>query len=136
MIQELTVEKLKDVYELGKLIKTNFSELYSFDTLVKDSNKTYIYLFNDEVIGFLHVQLMFDEINIINIAVSSKFQNKGYGYKLLEYLIHKYPGKQFFLEVNIKNISAINLYKKIGFETINIRKAYYDGVDALVMQRK
>ena len=40
------------------------------------------------------------------------------------------------LEVNEKNDSAINLYKKIGFYLINIRKKYYGNEDALIMRKE
>lgn len=41
------------------------------------------------------------------------------------------------LEVNSKNLGAIHLYKKLGFETIRVRKKYYHGIDdALIMNLK
>ena len=40
------------------------------------------------------------------------------------------------LEVASKNIAAINLYEKFGFEIVNVRKNYYpDGDDAYLMAR-
>lgn len=40
------------------------------------------------------------------------------------------------LEVNEKNISAINLYKKYGFQIIGTRKKYYDNnFDAYIMTK-
>jgi ribosomal protein S18 acetylase RimI-like enzyme len=40
------------------------------------------------------------------------------------------------LEVNVENISAINLYKKFAFEKATIRKNYYGNKDAVLMIRK
>ena len=40
------------------------------------------------------------------------------------------------LEVNEKNLPAIHLYKKRGFETVGIRKKYYDNkFDAYIMTK-
>jgi ribosomal-protein-alanine N-acetyltransferase len=45
-----------------------------------------------------------------------------------------------FLEVDNKNVSALGLYRKLGFKTVAERKAYYTAKDgtkstALVMRR-
>ena len=34
----------------------------------------------------------------------------------------------FTLEVSEKNVIAINLYKSYGFESVGIRKKYYEGI--------
>jgi ribosomal protein S18 acetylase RimI-like enzyme len=58
---------------------------------------------------------------------------------LLKWLIAKAPeGQKFFLDVECQNIPAIELYKKIGFEFVSIRKGYYPqlsapALDAFVM---
>ena len=43
--------------------------------------------------------------------------------------------EKVLLEVRESNISAINLYSKCGFKEINRRKNYYDGEDAIIMER-
>jgi ribosomal-protein-alanine N-acetyltransferase len=43
--------------------------------------------------------------------------------------------KPIMVEVNQNNVQAINLYKKIGFKQIDIRRKYYpNNEDALIMQ--
>ena len=45
--------------------------------------------------------------------------------------------KTITLEVNEHNLYAINLYKKFNFDTVGIRKKYYDGKDtAIIMNKK
>ena len=45
--------------------------------------------------------------------------------------------KDITLEVNINNISAINLYKKYDFKEVGLRKKYYNNCDdALIMTLK
>ena len=40
------------------------------------------------------------------------------------------------LEVKVDNINAIKLYEKFDFKVIHTRRGYYNGVDALIMERK
>jgi ribosomal protein S18 acetylase RimI-like enzyme len=43
---------------------------------------------------------------------------------------------KIFLEVSDKNIHAIKLYERNGYEKISVRKNYYsDGSDAIIMQK-
>ena len=43
--------------------------------------------------------------------------------------------KKITLEVNINNTIALNLYKKFNFKEVAIRKGYYNGIDAILMER-
>ena len=60
-------------------------------------------------------------------------RKKGIGSKLLNEII-KMDCKHIMLEVNTKNIGAVNLYKKNNFKIINTRKNYYKTDDAYVME--
>jgi ribosomal-protein-alanine N-acetyltransferase len=87
-------------------------------------------------IGFLEYSLAEDVIDIVDIFVNESQRRKGYACKMMSELLQKYPNCEVFLEVRISNLPAINLYKKFGFVTINIRKNYYENEDALLMMRK
>ena len=135
MIRELVKEDVTKVINLGITLNNNFNNLYDFDSLNTEVNKTYVIEDNNELIGFIHFQDLIDEIDIIDVVIDEKFRNKGYATKLFNYLFNFY-NKRFILEVNEDNINAINLYKKLGFIKINRRKGYYNGVDAIIMERK
>lgn len=89
--------------------------------------------------AFIFIQVVDTSVDILTIGVHPDFRKKGFAQLLLEYLINKAPFEQaFFLEVERTNTAAINLYKKVGFKEISIRKGYYPkvnggAVDALVM---
>eukprot|EP01035_Chromulina_nebulosa_P016920 gene16920-22411_t len=58
---------------------------------------------------------------ITNLSVNPTYRNKGIGTKLLEEAITKakdWGHEQVYLEVEDDNISAINLYKKLGFQML------------------
>ena len=135
MIRELTNKDLIKVKELGSLLNKNFDKLYDYNSLNGEVNKTYVIEENNVVIGFIHIQDLFDEIDVIDVVIGEHHRNKGYATKLFEYILDIY-NKKFILEVNENNNKALNLYNKLGFKEINRRKGYYSGIDAIVMERK
>jgi ribosomal-protein-alanine N-acetyltransferase len=51
--------------------------------------------------------------------------------------MRQYKAKDCYLEVRVSNFQAINMYKKLGFETARTVRGYYaDGEDAAIMTRK
>ena len=99
----------------------------------------FILFINDEIIGFLNINKLYEKIDIVNINILEKYQQRGYSKLLMDELI-KYKNnnniENITLEVNKNNYKAINLYKKYGFIEVGIRKAYYNGVDGILMERK
>lgn len=90
--------------------------------------------------GYSFWQMIVDECHILNFAVSSEKQGKGFGSFLLERILkvaENVGAQRATLEVRIGNKQAIGLYEKFGFTVIAMRKNYYvdDGnkEDALVM---
>ena len=47
---------------------------------------------------------------------------------------NRFHEETIMLEVSTDNRPAINLYKKVGFQIINVRKNYYENKDAYVMK--
>jgi len=105
----------------------------------QNKNNLVIGVFNqDELIGYCFILIAQTEAEILNIAIDINFQRKGLGEKLLKECIERLKSqkvKNLFLEVRQSNHAAKNLYSKIGFKTIGIRKNYYsDNEDANMMQ--
>ena len=93
-----------------------------------------LYLEKDQIIGYIYYSDIYDRIEIIEFEVKEKHRKQGYGEKLLNALIKE--KKPITLEVNKNNQPAINLYTKLGFNTVAIRKGYYKGIDGLLMEKK
>jgi len=77
--------------------------------------------------------------DIQTIAVSNEHRSKGLGRELMHRLIaecRRVRISEVFLEVRADNPIAQELYVKLGFEQIDLRKRYYqpDNVDAIVMR--
>ena len=90
-----------------------------------------------EVLGFAGVHIIAGEGYITNIAVSENARRRGIGEMMLERIIDICKGKCTFLtlEVRESNMGARALYEKFGFETIGIRKGFYEKPieDAVIM---
>ena len=110
---------------------------YKEDYIISMSNnsKYYAYELNNEYIGFICILDLDTELEIIDVFVLPKYQGNGYGDKLLKYILDNYKNRNYFLEVNINNEKAINLYKKNGFDILTTRKHYYKDEDAYVMSK-
>jgi ribosomal-protein-alanine N-acetyltransferase len=91
-----------------------------------------------EVVGFIGCWLIADEVHISTLAVHPAFRGHGIGRTLLEETLDQSArrGAEIAtLEVRVTNATAINLYRKMGFEVVGRRPGYYrdNGEDALLM---
>jgi len=100
-----------------------------FTTSIENSNNLcYCLSLNGRTIGYLIAMLAVDTADILNIGIDSDFQRKGYGTALLNHLIEELKKRnigEILLEVRVGNKSAIQFYKRQGFEEISVRKNYY-----------
>lgn len=84
---------------------------------------------NNHIIGFTAVCVTMPEVEILTCAVLPKYQGRGIGKMMIRKLIHTYQQQgmhKIFLDVNVTNTTAINLYQRQGFQHIHTRKAYYN----------
>ena len=136
MIKEVNNDDLKLIREL----ENNFSFVLNNveEDLVNNPFSHYVvYLDNEKILGYINYYLMYDRAEIANFNVLDKYQHKGIGTKLLNYVINFLEDKvnNITLEVKIDN-PAIELYKKVGFIKVSERKGYYKGIDGVLMERK
>ncbi|MGH1464329.1 MAG: GNAT family N-acetyltransferase [Cognatishimia sp.] len=93
--------------------------------------------------GFALGRVISDEVELLTLAVSPKYQSRGVGRQILgkfhSKALHR-GAKTAFLEVAKTNTRAINLYISNNYIQVGTRTAYYllsDGrkVDALILSR-
>ena len=137
MIRKAQINDIDLINELGIQANSNFLNTYNILKYLNDSN--YIILVNKEckINAFMILYKNIDYYELELIVVDKDFRNKKIATKLFNYFETNYlkTGDIILLEVAINNENAIKLYKKFNFETINIRKKYYDGIDAYVMKK-
>ncbi len=129
---------LKNVLEIEVMAYKNpyWSQNMIFEVLANKTDKRlWIYEVDNDVVGFIIDMRHKNEISLLNIAIHKYLQGMGHGLKMLKKYIKSLPGKcSIYLEVNKNNIKALNMYSKLNFEKVSIRKSYYtDGSDAINM---
>lgn len=139
-ITEMTFE---DFEEIKEKLQTDFDEFWTPSILkseLESDLSKYVVAKNDEkIVGFAGVIILPDDVEITNIVTKKQERKKGIGKLLLDKLIEiaKQTEKDnISLEVNEKNIVAINLYKNAGFQEVGIRKKYYNGIDNAIIMTK
>ena len=129
---------LKDVLNIEVMAYKNpyWSQNMIFEVLANKTDKRlWVYEVDNDVVGFIIDMRHKNEISLLNIAIHKYLQGMGHGLKMLKKYIKSSPGKcSIYLEVNKNNIKALNMYAKLNFEKVSIRKSYYtDGSDAINM---
>lgn len=131
MINKCNINDINRIIELGKLINANFDKLNNLEEIIK--NKEIIgYYIDNKLVGFIIFKTMYEITDLLYIVVDKLYRRKSIASKLLEELIGN--SEKVMLEVRCDNDNAIKLYKKYDFKIINIRKKYYDNMDAYVME--
>lgn len=127
--EEFTI--LQQVFDLKNNCKEEF--------LLNPFLKYFILYVENELVGYLCFNELYDKAEIVNIEIAEKYRKHGYGSYLMSQLITYCKEKKVInitLEVNKFNDKAINLYKKFDFKEVAIRKGYYNGIDGILMERK
>ena len=130
-----------DINEVQKIATKAFDDYVYEDYLKMGQDSNYKFLVatrNEEVVGFLIFLQVDIKLEIIKIATSSSALRLGVATALIDYMFNYGKSAGFsgvILEVNEKNAPAINLYEKLGFKKIHVRKKYYNYTfDAIIME--
>lgn len=87
----------------------------------------------DQAAGFVLAREAAGEAEILTIGVAGKARRSGLGWRLMQAAMRESVARdaqEMFLEVDEANAAAIALYRKLGFEKVGERRAYYDHADA------
>ncbi len=132
-----------DLMHIMRIEETNhpypWSEAIMSDCF-KDNYVSYVYIQDDEIIGYIIQTIAADESNILNVCVDYKFRKNGIAEKLMFEALNYCKSNGIhtvFLEVRSSNMPAINLYNKCAFVEVGVRNGYYPAKngreDAIVM---
>jgi [ribosomal protein S18]-alanine N-acetyltransferase len=139
--------RLRDVDELLLIEQDLFgAERWTASMFHSELDHGYYYLVarddDGAIVGYAGLAVMPpDEAWVNNIAVRRDTQRRGVGRVLLEALLAeaaRHKVRRVLLEVAVDNGPAQKLYAHYGFETISVRRRYYQpsNTDALVMMRE
>ena len=96
-------------------------------------------LLEGRLVGYICLMSLFEEAQILDIAVAPDRRGKGVAAALMESAIAlavEKGAETLALEVRSTNVSAITLYERFGFSRCGLRAGYYEGIDdALLMEK-
>lgn len=134
-IEKINIKDLSIASEILKLQKESYKIeadiinyykipplIESEDDLINSSEDFIAYKIDNKICGVISFQINEKFIDIFKFFVSPQYINKGIGNKLLKYLEEKFNNKIYFkVQTALKNIPAINFYKKHNFKLINTK---------------
>lgn len=100
----------------------------------------YVCLQGEKVAGYAGMWIIYDEAHVTNIAVHPDFRGQKIGKALMLTLMEhalRLGAERITLEVRPSNKVAQELYRKLGFRPVGVRKGYYTDTneDAIIMWR-
>jgi ribosomal-protein-alanine N-acetyltransferase len=131
-----------DAGALWELDKSSFSQPWARSDFERDlsCNILSTYLIAEtrgEIIGYVGIWIVQDECHIMTFAVAPEWRRQGIAAMLMLEMLKaaRFAGATCYtLEVRASNAAALALYEKFGFESVAVRKAYYDDKeDAIIM---
>lgn len=134
------IEKMEN-FHLEQVLEVSQQEFSStswhknqFEAEINNPNScAYVALRENEVVGFLNLLVLPDEITILNIATKNQYKRKGVASLFLQtikQIAKKNNTRQIFLEVETFNEPALSFYQKHGFEILRRRDNYYSNGDS------
>jgi len=141
----MTVEDLEQVVTIDQL---SFSlpwpaHSFRYELLENDVSRQWVVEKQSasgypKVIGMIVVWLIMDEAHIATIAVHPEYRGRGIGRQILLTALRECAAQgadSATLEVRERNVIAIDMYRKLGFEVVGRRKRYYQDTneDAILM---
>lgn len=146
MVSDIAIVKMNEshIKALADIEKECFSSPWSIDALKEELHSPgaifLVAVIGSIVIGYAGMQYVFDEGYITNIAITREYRKNGAAKTLLKELFlecEKLRLSFLSLEVRVSNHIAINLYDKLGFENVGLRKNFYKNPneDAFIMTK-
>jgi [ribosomal protein S18]-alanine N-acetyltransferase len=138
----LRVLREEDIDAVMEIEKRCFTTNWSREALMNEiGNQCAFYVVGvseGRIVGYGGEWLIMDEAHITTIAVEPESQGNRFGERLLIALLREARyrgGRRATLEVRASNQVALRMYAKYGFETVAIRRKYYQDTDedALIM---
>lgn len=139
----------KDLTEICNLEHEVFKEDAFSKELIKKLIHRNIMFYKLEKTGIKKILVGFviivkdrkDRVNIINFVINPEYQNKGYGFLFLKYIIERIKKteediKKIILNVKSNNSIAIKLYEKFNFRKIKRIENYYRSKESAYLMEK
>ncbi len=127
--REATIEDLDRIEEIEK---DSFTDNWRFDAfnscLIGPFYDMNVATIDDRIIGYSIMKCIYEDGELIRIAVDKSMRGKGIGGEILELQLDRarHLGvEKVFLDVRKSNEAAISMYEKLGFARYEITRDFY-----------
>ena len=133
------------VSQIADLERLCFNDPWSENSIASELNNKLshwlVALDGEKVIAYVGSQTVLGETDMMNIAVHPDYRKRGIATELIQELINALNERNshsLMLEVRESNDPAKELYLKMGFELVGIRKNYYRNPkeNALILRKE
>lgn len=140
IVREMTYNDIASVADVDKKAFPDAWKTESFvDELKKDYSHYFVAETDGEILGYAGIWCIYETAELIRIATTPAFRKKGVAKELMQAILDcakTCECERMMLEVRRSNTPAQELYKKFGFGETSVRKGYYSGEDAVIMEAK
>lgn len=141
ILRDMRESDLDGVLAIERAVHAHPWTLGNFSDALRSGYQCKVYESEAEgMLGYAVLMLAVDEAELLDIAISSRHQRQGLGSKLLSEMLalaRRHGMRRMVLEVRASNVSAIALYRSVGFGDIGLRRDYYPATngreDAILM---
>jgi [ribosomal protein S18]-alanine N-acetyltransferase len=127
-----TLDDLPRIMEIERKVHAFPWSMEHFQTELTKPYSHFLIITDDEtdtvVVAYIVCWAMFDECQILNIAVDFPYRGLGFAKQMIRKVISITQNqgiKKIVLDVRKSNMAAIQLYQGIGFVINHIRKKFY-----------
>lgn len=140
-LRPATADDLDRLVEIEKAVHVSPWNREHFEAEIQKPYSHVLLLTDDEtdtqILGYIVFWLMFDECQILNVAVDLPHRGMGYAKGMVRQAVAAALRKDFrrvLLDVRKSNAPAIQLYQGLKFVITHVRKSFYsNGEDAYEM---
>ncbi|MGN0162213.1 MAG: ribosomal protein S18-alanine N-acetyltransferase [Candidatus Ornithomonoglobus sp.] len=133
----------QDIDAAAAIDKAAFKKAWDAKEFEEELAKDYAYYIllenSGKAVGYAGIWCIYETAELIRIAIHPDAQGNGFADALMKNILSHAADcgcEHMLLEVRAGNTAAKGLYKKHGFRQIDLRRGYYDGEDAVIMERK
>lgn len=137
LIKIATKENIADILRIeNECFSTPWTEQGIAESIANANTYMYVAYVDDEVAGYMGVQIFSGEGYVTNVATLPKYRRQGVAKALISKVLEN--DMDFLtLEVRESNAPAINLYSSLGFVEVGKRPRFYrePTEDAILMTK-
>jgi ribosomal-protein-alanine N-acetyltransferase len=139
-IRQMTAEDLDEVLAIEQAsFRTPWKREHFESEISGRYSFPFVAVVGGRVAGYVCLMSLFEEAQILDIAVSPEQRGRGLARLLLEHactVARERHAECLALEVRESSQAAIAIYLRFGFQRVGIRPAYYEASeDAILMEK-